>query len=348
MHAHLSGCIRENTLLELINKSNDLESTKEALSIANGDRSLKKYFLNSFLFYSCFDLFKITNTVVNSNEIVERITRETIDDFIHNNVKYLELRTTPKENEKNKMTYESYIDTVLKVFQEYKQNTIILKLLLSVNRRNTMYILYLHINLFNRAEAMHTVRLCNDYHKKYPQYVIGIDLSGDPHGEEFEFYQDVFSFCKDCNLYVTCHCGEIDREKDTDDILEYEPDRLGHCLILNNKQWGKLIQLRIPIEICPTSNMKTLQLPTLNAHPTIQSLLDMKYPFCICTDDEGIFQTSQEMELQFFMVAFNIEPRDMFTMQVRSINYIGGSDEDKQMLKTHFNKYGDQIFGILG
>lgn len=42
LHAHLSGCIRENTLLELINKSNELESTKEALIIAKGDRSLKK------------------------------------------------------------------------------------------------------------------------------------------------------------------------------------------------------------------------------------------------------------------------------------------------------------------
>lgn len=55
-------------------------------------------------------------------------------------MRYLELRTTPKENEKNKMTFESYIDTIIKVFQEYKPNKIILKLLLSVNRRNTMYL----------------------------------------------------------------------------------------------------------------------------------------------------------------------------------------------------------------
>lgn len=257
-------------------------------------------------------------------------------------MKYLELRTTPKEYLKNNLTYENYIESIIKVFKEFS-NKIILKLLLSVNRRDTMYYLFIF-----SEKAFNTVQLCNKFHDKYPEYVIGIDLSGDPNGEDFDFYSDIFSYCRDCNLYVTCHCAEIDRKKDTDSIIQYEPDRLGHCLLLNDEQFEQLKKIRIPIEICPTSNMKTLQLPTLKQHPILKNLIDNKYPFLICTDDPGLFKTNQMIELELFMTAFNISPRDMLNLQILSINFTFSTDEEKQKLKDMFNKYSDEVFGILG
>jgi len=57
----------------------------------------------------------------------------------------------------------------------------------------------------------------------------------------------------------------------------------------------------IPIEICPTSNIMTLNLPNLSSHPTLRRLVEGGYPVSINTDDCGVFSTTQSQEL--YMVA---------------------------------------------
>ena len=53
----------------------------------------------------------------------------------------------------------------------------------------------------------------------------------------------------------------------------------------------------IPLEICPTSNMRTLVLKSLTDHPTLDFWLKKGYPIVFCTDDAGIFQTTLSKEL---------------------------------------------------
>ena len=48
----------------------------------------------------------------------------------------------------------------------------------------------------------------------------------------------------------------------------------------------------VPIELCPTSNLKTLQLGSLCDHPTMQHWLTVGYPVSISTDDSSVFCTT--------------------------------------------------------
>ena len=45
---------------------------------------------------ACFEIFKAVSQAVTSNEEMYRIVREIIQDNAKHNVRYLELRTTPK------------------------------------------------------------------------------------------------------------------------------------------------------------------------------------------------------------------------------------------------------------
>ena len=59
------------------------------------------------------------------------------------------------------------------------------------------------------------------------------------------------------------HMAEISgpaAQADTDAILAFRPDRLGHALHLTAAQTDALHARPIPIEICPTSNIMTLHL----------------------------------------------------------------------------------------
>jgi adenosine deaminase len=51
-----------------------------------GDRTLAE----------CFKLFDVIHRITTDHDVITRITREVVEDFAADNVRYLELRTTPK------------------------------------------------------------------------------------------------------------------------------------------------------------------------------------------------------------------------------------------------------------
>lgn len=44
------------------------------------------------------------------------------------------------------------------------------------------------------------------------------------------------------------------------------PDRIGHFNYFNNDLYDEMIKLKIPIEMCPTSNLFTLKLKDYSEH----------------------------------------------------------------------------------
>jgi adenosine deaminase len=67
----------------------------------------------------CFKLFDIIHRITTTHEVITRITQEVIRDFQHENVIYLELRTTPKARPELGMTKRSYVEAVLQGMQQH-------------------------------------------------------------------------------------------------------------------------------------------------------------------------------------------------------------------------------------
>lgn len=66
----------------------------------------------SFLLSRCFEVFRILHCLTDNLSAIKTITRDVIQEFVADNVHYLELRTTPKSID-GVMTKNQYIDTVL-------------------------------------------------------------------------------------------------------------------------------------------------------------------------------------------------------------------------------------------
>ncbi len=114
-------------------------------------------------------------------------------------------------------------------------------------------------------------------------------------------------------LPVTVHAGEVMNVRETEAVLDWEPDRLGHMCVLSHSSVSRLLLLLssssssssrgddqpspIPIEVCPTSNALTLHLPSLYHHPTLSPWLHAGYPITICTDDSGVFDVTLSEEI---------------------------------------------------
>ena len=72
---------------------------------------------------------------------------------------------------------------------------IIVKYLVSVNR------------MYGLKDATENIELAIALQKKYPKYVVGLDLSGDP--REGATFLNLLKKSRDAGLKITAHCGEV-------------------------------------------------------------------------------------------------------------------------------------------
>ena len=84
----------------------------------------------------------------------------------------------------------------------------------------------------------------------------------------------------------------------------------------------------IPIELCPTSNMKTLRLSSLAEHPTLRRWIEGGYPVSISTDDFGVFSTDASAELALVADALALPPRRIAELAAAALGH--GLDVDAE------------------
>mgnify|MGYP002007128918 CR=1 FL=1 len=84
----------------------------------------------------------------------------------------------------------------------------------------------------------------------------------------------------------------------------------------------------IPIELCPTSNMKTLRLSSLAEHPTLRHWIEGGYPVSISTDDFGVFSTDASAELALVADALALPPRRIAELAAAALGH--GLDVDAE------------------
>ena len=106
----------------------------------------------------------------NSYIICFQLTYDIIHEYAADNVKYLEIRSTPKDIPETGMTWELYIDTMLRAVRDCQSEhlDIVVCVLISIDRRRGVDV------------ATKTVCIAEEYLRNSDGIVVGIDLSGDP------------------------------------------------------------------------------------------------------------------------------------------------------------------------
>ncbi|KAL8151195.1 hypothetical protein V2J09_021003 [Rumex salicifolius] len=331
LHAHLNGSIRDSTLMELaralVEKGIIVFSDFEQV-ILKSDRSL----------HEVFRLFDLIHIITTDHKTVTRITKEVLEDFAADNVVYLELRTTPKRNDKIGMTKRSYMEAVIAGLRAVntvdvdftacnvgldtsvnrvhgidgiRRRKIYVRLLLSIDRRE------------DTASAMETVKLALELRNFG---VVGIDLSGNPIVGKWVTYLPALKFAREQGMRITLHCGEVPNQDEIHAMLDFHPDRIGHACCLEDKAWTKLKTSKIPVEICLTSNISTNTIQSLDVHH-FADLYNTKHPITLCTDDTCVFSTSLSKEYAIASAAFGLSRNEMFQLARNSVQFVF-ADED--------------------
>ena len=189
LHAHLHGSIRRSTLESLAQEKNISLNCDYNLDIDQ-----------------CFGLFKVVHQIISSQSVLTRVFSEMMEDYMSDNVIYLEIRTTPRSlpDGTNDRQYIALLKTLISNHNDmYGSQKMLVKLILSIDRSKSV------------NYAMDTLQIANSIglHPSQQQQdtklIVGLDFSGNPLGGRFEDFAHVFVRGREMGLKITLHCAEI-------------------------------------------------------------------------------------------------------------------------------------------
>ncbi|KAG0724135.1 Adenosine deaminase-like protein A [Chionoecetes opilio] len=345
LHAHLNGSLSDATVLGLLKTRTQRDADP---SLAAAEVTIKKGHQRTL--EECFQVFGILHSLTDTLEAVQTITRDVIREFAADNVRYLELRTTPK-HVPDRMTKKQYMDAVLQATVEAMvSHNIRVRLLLSIDRARGV------------EDAWSTLHLAKDYlnHTVFGPLVCGLDVSGNPVCGDLQDYLPVLQAARSCGLKLAVHLAEVPSETEALAVLNSGlVDRIGHGTFLHPASGGSqalhtlLKDQNIPLELCMSSNVKTGTVKTPSEHH-LGLWRKENHPLVICTDDKGVFSTSLSEE---FVLCAQVRPirgqtfsfceEDLHSLSLSGVEAAFLSPTDKQTLRREVQQELDALKGKL-
>ena len=328
LHAHLNGSLSQKTLMHLIkNKPHTNVNSAESVIMKGGQRTMAEG----------FELFRLIHKLVDSSDDVKFVTKSVISEFYRDNVKYLELRSTPKDIKETSLSKALYIQSVLQAIKEYQHENpnhdIDVVYLPSIDRGRTL------------EDAAETLKLVNEIHTSGGS-IPAIDFSGNPYTLDCDKFLPILNSARNNGLKLAVHLCEIsDRTNETRELLSVFPDRIGHgTYLMESTELTETVRSRrTPIEICLTSNMKTSTCPPDAAKHHIADWYFAKptepHPCALCTDDKGVFSTNLSNEFDILSNAMNMDKNELFNFSRNSIAYAFCDHNNKKHLYQLFDKW---------
>jgi aminodeoxyfutalosine deaminase len=129
--------------------------------------------------------------------------------------------------------------------------------------------------------------------------VVGLGLGGPELSVPASTYATAFAIARDGGLALVPHAGEAGGAESVKEILGFEPARIRHGIraVEDPAVLGEILDRRLVLDVCPTSNLRTRVVGSLAEHP-LPRLRSAGVPCSISTDDPAMFGTDLGREYE--------------------------------------------------
>jgi len=322
LHCHLDGSLRLATVLDLAEQDGVrlAASTSEGLarSIHMGERcpSLERY----------LEAFDVTLAVLQTEEALRRAAHELALDAASENVRYLEVRYSPVLHTRRGLKPTDTVDAVLDGLLAAQRETGI--------RSN---VIVCGIRQIDPVTSLRLAELAVAYKNKG---VVGYDLAGLEEGHPSKRHQAAFQLILDNNVNVTIHAGEAYGPESIAQAVHYcGAHRIGHGVRLreNGDLLNYLNDHRIPLEMCPSSNVQTGSVTDLRNHP-LRFYFDFGLRVTVNTDNRLVTDTTVTKELLLAHREMGFTLDDITTLLVQGFKSAFLPFREKQHLLEAVNR----------
>ena len=294
LHDHLDGGLRPATILDLADAHGyrDLP-TGDAGELATWfRRGANRRDLSLYL-----ETFTHTVGVMQHAEACHRVAAECAVDLADDGCVYAEVRFAPDLHTSKGMSLDEVIEVVLAGFADGSAGTALtIRALITAMRTDDN----------SKAVAEAAVRFRE-------RGVVGFDIAGREAGYPPTLHLEAFQFLQRENFHFTIHAGEAFGPASIWEAIQFcGAERLGHGVRIVDDivaeaggpaRLGRLASFvrdrRIPLEVCPTSNVHTGAVADIAEHP-IGLLHDLGFRVTVNTDNRlmsGVSMTSEMVAL---------------------------------------------------
>lgn len=290
IHIHAEAVLSEKTIFSL-NQKYDISSKIKSI-----DDMKRFYEINSLS--KMIDLFLYIQSCFREVKDLNLIARDVLAYMKRNNIYYIELFFSPTAFIKNGLEFENMMSVLEKAFDSTEEKTgRVIKIIIDVSRT---------FGVKNAVMNMeHTLKYIES-HKKTTR-IIGIGLGGSEMKGPAKDYKAVFAKAEKNGLKLVVHAGEeVGPDSIWRALLDLHAQRIGHgtSAIQDEKLLVYLKENKIPLEICPTSNVVTHKyVKRIEDHP-VRKFFDKGIFVTINTDDPVLFRvelTDEYINLYKFM-----------------------------------------------
>ncbi len=313
LHDHLDGGVRPTTVIELAAECGytDLPTTDPDDLATWFTRGADRRNLELYL-----ETFAHTGAVTQTKDGLMRVAAECAEDLDDDGVVYAEVRFAPELHTDNGLTLDEVVESVLAGFAEGSAG------------RN--------IKIGTLCTAMRTAarsrEICELALRHRDNGVCGFDIAGAEAGFPPTRHLDAFQLAMRENFHITIHAGEAFGLPSIAEALHYcGAERLGHGVRIvddittdadGRHHLGRLAAFvrdcRIPLEMCPTSNIHTGAAPSLAEHP-IGLLRDLNYRVTVNTDNRLMSNVKLSDEFIGLAEAFGYDADDMEWLTINAM-----------------------------
>jgi len=173
--------------------------------------------------------------------------------------------------------------------------------------------------------------------------VIGIGIGGYEAENPPEQFAAVYRTARDSGFHLTAHAGEAaGPESVWGAIHALGVERIGHGVRAAEDPAlvEYLVEHQLPLEVCPTSNIRTAVVPDWDTHPA-RSLIDAGAMVTVNTDDPALFHSTLAGEYQVLEKRFGLAEGAIRRISLAGVDASWAPEHTKASLAVRINEWWD-------
>jgi adenosine deaminase len=334
LHDHLDGGLRPQTVVDLAaaHGYDGLPAASAEGLVAWLTGAAPRGRLELYL-----DAFQHTVAVMQTPDALIRVAAECAEDLAADGVVYAEVRFAPELHLEGGLSLDQVVEAVLDGFRAG-----------SAGRGITIYALLTAMRTAARSREIAELAV-----RHRDNGVVGFDIAGAEAGNRPSRHLDAFEYTERENFHITIHAGEAYGLPSIWEAVQWcGAERLGHGVRLiddisfdaaGRPVLGRLSSYirdrRIPLEMCPTSNVQTGAAASIREHP-IGLLRDLSFRVTVNTDNRLMSGVSLSSELAALSEAFGYDWADVEWLTINAMKSAFAPFDERLAIITDVIKPG--------
>ena len=318
LHLHIEGTLEPELMFELAQRNaislpyKNVEEVKTAYQFNNLQDFLDIYYQGAQVLQSEQDFYDLTWAYINK-------CRE-------QNVVHIEPFFDPQTHTSRGISFASVVSGICRALEDGEKEFGI-----------TYCLIMCFLRHLSEAEAIETLELAKPYLDK----IDGVGLDSSELNHPPEKFSQVFSLAKELGLKLVAHAGEEGPAGYIWSALDnLAVERIDHGVraLDDTELVVRLIESKIPLTVCPLSNVKLKVFESMSEH-TILTMLDLGLSVCVNSDDPSYFSGYITENFNELSQHLSLSKKQAYQLVENSINGSFASHIRKKEMQVLLDDY---------